>query len=98
MGWHLSELIAKYGVPGAQIAVLAGGEITQAQSAPLVRFTALDQVGQLLKDEVVRIERRRAAVPYRPAAQQDLEEPEPPQRLVVQHRNLEAARRTEYAH
>ena len=27
MGWDLSELIAKYGVPGAQIAVLAGGEI-----------------------------------------------------------------------
>lgn len=27
MGWHLSELIAKYDVPGAQIAVLADGEV-----------------------------------------------------------------------
>jgi hypothetical protein len=25
--WDLGELLAKYGVPGAQVAVLAGGEI-----------------------------------------------------------------------
>ncbi|MEY9940702.1 serine hydrolase domain-containing protein [Streptacidiphilus sp. MAP5-3] len=42
MGWHLSELIAKYGVPGAQIAVLADGEIHDEAAGVLSLHTRVE--------------------------------------------------------
>ncbi|MEV6966538.1 serine hydrolase domain-containing protein [Hamadaea sp. NPDC051192] len=42
MGWHLSELIAKHGVPGAQIAVLADGEIHDEAAGVLSLHTRVE--------------------------------------------------------
>ncbi|MCP2323255.1 CubicO group peptidase (beta-lactamase class C family) [Hamadaea flava] len=42
MGWHLSELIAKHGVPGAQIAVLADGEIREETAGVLSLHTRVE--------------------------------------------------------
>jgi CubicO group peptidase (beta-lactamase class C family) len=42
MGWQLGELIAKYGVPGAQIAVLADGEIRDEAAGVLSLHTRVE--------------------------------------------------------
>ena len=42
MGWNLSELIAKYDVPGAQVAVLAGGEIRDEAAGVLSLRTRVE--------------------------------------------------------
>ncbi|SEK77010.1 serine hydrolase domain-containing protein [Streptacidiphilus jiangxiensis] len=51
MGWHLSELIAKYGVPGAQVAVLADGEIHDEAAGVL----SLDTRVETTTDSVFKI-------------------------------------------
>jgi CubicO group peptidase (beta-lactamase class C family) len=42
MGWNLSELIAKYDVPGAQVAVLADGEIRDEAAGVLSLHTKVE--------------------------------------------------------
>src|SRR4051812_14969090 len=42
MGWNLGELIAKYDVPGAQIAVLADGEIQDEAAGVLSLHTRVE--------------------------------------------------------
>ncbi|WP_208720196.1 serine hydrolase domain-containing protein [Amycolatopsis circi] len=42
MGWDLSELIAKHDVPGAQVAVLAGGEIRDEAAGVLSLHTQVE--------------------------------------------------------
>ncbi|MFT7839215.1 serine hydrolase domain-containing protein [Saccharothrix sp. BKS2] len=42
MGWDLAELLAKYGVPGAQVAVLAGGEIRDEAAGVLSLRTGVE--------------------------------------------------------
>src|SRR5262245_2607768 len=42
MGWNLGELIAKYDVPGAQVAVLAGGEIHDEAAGVLSLHTRVE--------------------------------------------------------
>jgi len=42
MGWDLAELIAKYDVPGAQVAVLAGGEVRDEAAGVLSLRTGVE--------------------------------------------------------
>ena len=42
MGWNLSELVAKYDVPGAQVAVLADGEIRDEAAGVLSLHTRVE--------------------------------------------------------
>ncbi|HWS31579.1 MAG TPA: serine hydrolase domain-containing protein [Actinoplanes sp.] len=41
-GWRLDELLARHGVPGAQVAVLAGGEIRDEAAGVLSRATGVE--------------------------------------------------------
>ncbi|WP_027928009.1 serine hydrolase domain-containing protein [Amycolatopsis benzoatilytica] len=45
MSWNLRELIAKHGVPGAQVAVLAGGEIHDQAAGVLNLRTGVETTG-----------------------------------------------------
>src|SRR3954463_3260066 len=42
MGWNLGELVAKYNVPGAQVAVLADGEIRDEAAGVLSLRTRVE--------------------------------------------------------
>lgn len=42
MGWNLGELVAKYDVPGAQVAVLANGEIRDEAAGVLSLRTRVE--------------------------------------------------------
>ncbi len=42
MSWNLGELLAKYGVPGAQVAILAGGEIRDEAAGVLSLRTRVE--------------------------------------------------------